>query len=326
MGKKKEKKGRNGQALTLPLSSSFQFEMRSVLSCATRGASILSRGTIIFSSSKTGGSGSSGGARRRRPRPPAIANAASSTSTSTPPPSSDGREHPPFPRVGVAAVLFRPRPTTPPGEGASEPSLLLIQRAKPPNQGLWSFPGGALELGEAVVSGAERELSEEVPGLEFERDASVAGGLAGGVAFAAANSIHYDSEEEEETEEEEGGGKGEGAAGSSSGGGGGNGSKGDKGRRGKRAKSKPPPRFHWAIVEVAAVAKSSSGSSPSLSLLSSSPPPETADDASASRWVGALSELRRLEEQGRVTPGCARVAAEAVKRFGKDLGYRAVSD
>ena len=177
--------------------------------------------------------------------------------------------------------------------------MLLIRRAKPPNQGLLSFVGGALELGEEIVAGAERELSEEVPGLEFERDVSVAGELAGGVAFAAADSIHFDDDDDDGDDDGKGAGK-----------------------------RKASPRFHWAIVEVAAVARasssssssSSSGSSPALSLAR---PPQTADDACGSRWVRALTELPRLEERGEVTPGCARVAAEAVRRFGKDLGYRA---
>ena len=166
--------------------------------------------------------------------------------------------------------------------------MLLIRRGKPPNEGLFSFPGGALELGEEIVAGAERELAEEVPGLEFERDVSVAGELAGGVAFAAADSIHYDSEDDER-------------------------------------KRKASPRFHWAIVEVAAVATAAMPGGSSPAALSLERPPRTADDARGSRWARALTELPRLEDRGEVTPGCARVAAEAVRRFGKDLGYRSVS-
>ena len=281
--------------------------MRSLLcSCAARGSAALriAHASRLPLSSKqqrqpaSSSSSSSGGSPPRRwtssssPRPTIAA--APSTSPSSG--GGGGREHPAFPRVGVAAVLFRPRAA---GEREdSEPSLLLIRRAREPNAGLWSFPGGALELGEALVAGAERELGEEVPGLKFERDASVAGELAGGVAFAAADSIHYGDDDD---------GDGQGGAG------------GEQGE-------KRPPRFHWAIVEVAAVAKASSGSSGSsgspfpLLLGPSAPAPPAADDASASRWIGALSELRRLEEEGEVTPGCARVAAEAVRRFGGALG------
>jgi 8-oxo-dGTP diphosphatase len=39
--------------------------------------------------------------------------------------------------------------------------LLLIQRANPPDQGLWGFPGGRIEHGETVMQAAERELREE---------------------------------------------------------------------------------------------------------------------------------------------------------------------
>ncbi len=39
--------------------------------------------------------------------------------------------------------------------------MLLIQRAKPPYQGLWALPGGKIEPGEAVEAAARRELTEE---------------------------------------------------------------------------------------------------------------------------------------------------------------------
>ena len=39
--------------------------------------------------------------------------------------------------------------------------LLLIQRSKAPGKGLWSFPGGRLELGESLLHAAKRELFEE---------------------------------------------------------------------------------------------------------------------------------------------------------------------
>ena len=304
-------------------------QMRSLLcSCAARGSAALLRRAHtgrLSSSSKATSSSSSSPPRWRspRPRPPTTIIGAAPTSSSssptspTPSPSSSSppprsgssdREHPAFPRVGVAAVLFRPRTDKNDDDESEEPSLLLIRRAKPPNAGLWSFPGGALELGETLVAGAERELREEVPGIEFERDASVAGELAGGAAFAAADSIHHDDEGGvEEERESEGGAAGRGGSKGVR--------KGEAGGRDRRAS----PRFHWAIVEVAAVAKSTSG--PSV-FSASAPPPQTADDALGARWIGALSELRLLEEGGEVTPGCARVAEEAVRRFGRDLGYR----
>ncbi|WGF88199.1 NUDIX hydrolase [Marinivivus vitaminiproducens] len=40
-------------------------------------------------------------------------------------------------------------------------SLLLVQRAHPPDAGLWGFPGGRIEPGETILAAAERELLEE---------------------------------------------------------------------------------------------------------------------------------------------------------------------
>lgn len=53
------------------------------------------------------------------------------------------------PVVAVLAVVVR--------AGA----VLLVQRANPPDAGLWGFPGGKLELGEELLAAAERELFEE---------------------------------------------------------------------------------------------------------------------------------------------------------------------
>lgn len=39
--------------------------------------------------------------------------------------------------------------------------VLLVQRANPPDAGLWGFPGGKVEFGETLLAAAERELSEE---------------------------------------------------------------------------------------------------------------------------------------------------------------------
>ena len=45
--------------------------------------------------------------------------------------------------------------------------VLLIRRGVEPSYGLWTFPGGYLELGESTEEGARREALEEV-GLEIE--------------------------------------------------------------------------------------------------------------------------------------------------------------
>jgi len=59
------------------------------------------------------------------------------------------REFPEHPIVGVGAVVI---------EG---PRVLLVKRARPPIQGQWSIPGGALEVGELVREAAAREVLEE---------------------------------------------------------------------------------------------------------------------------------------------------------------------
>ena len=40
--------------------------------------------------------------------------------------------------------------------------LLLIQRNRPPSEGLWTLPGGRLELGETAEQCAVREVAEEL--------------------------------------------------------------------------------------------------------------------------------------------------------------------
>ena len=53
------------------------------------------------------------------------------------------------PTLGVLAVALRAN------------SVLLVQRANPPDQGLWGYPGGKVEPGETVAEAAVRELREE---------------------------------------------------------------------------------------------------------------------------------------------------------------------
>jgi 8-oxo-dGTP diphosphatase len=65
------------------------------------------------------------------------------------------REYPEFPIVGVGAVIH------------DAGRILLVRRAKEPSRGLWTFPGGAVELGEPVELAARREVLEET-GLEIE--------------------------------------------------------------------------------------------------------------------------------------------------------------
>ncbi len=58
-------------------------------------------------------------------------------------------EYPERPVPAVGAFVFR-------GD-----AVLLVKRRDEPNQGLWSIPGGSLEVGETVEAAAERETLEE---------------------------------------------------------------------------------------------------------------------------------------------------------------------
>lgn len=54
------------------------------------------------------------------------------------------------PRIGVAGILVD-----------DKRRVLLGQRGKAPNQGLWAFPGGHLEYGESIEGALQREFREE---------------------------------------------------------------------------------------------------------------------------------------------------------------------
>ena len=61
-----------------------------------------------------------------------------------------GEPSPLWPRGAASAAIFR------------GPEVLLIQRGKEgPLKGLWSFPGGRIELGEPVRDAVLREVREE---------------------------------------------------------------------------------------------------------------------------------------------------------------------
>ncbi|MEM1388642.1 MAG: NUDIX hydrolase [Pseudomonadota bacterium] len=53
------------------------------------------------------------------------------------------------PRLGALAVVVQAG------------NVLLVQRANPPDAGLWGYPGGHVEWGETVDAAAIRELYEE---------------------------------------------------------------------------------------------------------------------------------------------------------------------
>lgn len=60
------------------------------------------------------------------------------------------RQYPSQPIVGVAGIVL------------DGDRVLLVKRGREPLKGIWSIPGGALELGETLRDGVRRELREEV--------------------------------------------------------------------------------------------------------------------------------------------------------------------
>ena len=65
------------------------------------------------------------------------------------------REYPSQPVVGVGAVVL------------DRDRVLLVRRAREPLKGVWSIPGGRLEVGETLAAGLRREMREET-GLDIE--------------------------------------------------------------------------------------------------------------------------------------------------------------
>ena len=72
------------------------------------------------------------------------------TSTST-----ESRTYPTRPFLAVSAAIFR------------DGRVLIVRRAQPPANRLFTLPGGAVELGETLAEAIFREVREET-GLEIE--------------------------------------------------------------------------------------------------------------------------------------------------------------
>ena len=65
------------------------------------------------------------------------------------------REYPEYPIVGISGVAIRDK------------KILLVKRKGEPGRGLWSLPGGAVEVGERLIDALKREMREET-GLDCE--------------------------------------------------------------------------------------------------------------------------------------------------------------
>ena len=59
------------------------------------------------------------------------------------------RRYPERPLTGVGAIIFRGT------------EVLLVKRGRPPAAGMWSIPGGLVELGETLQAAVQREVLEE---------------------------------------------------------------------------------------------------------------------------------------------------------------------
>jgi mutator protein MutT len=60
-----------------------------------------------------------------------------------------GRAYLSQPVIGVGAIVLQ------------QDEVLLVRRGTAPQKGLWSLPGGALELGESLAQAVRREVLEE---------------------------------------------------------------------------------------------------------------------------------------------------------------------
>ena len=65
------------------------------------------------------------------------------------------RQYPSQPLIGVGAIIIH------------QSKILIVKRANEPAKGLWSIPGGVVELGEHLYKAIKREVKEET-GLEID--------------------------------------------------------------------------------------------------------------------------------------------------------------
>jgi 8-oxo-dGTP diphosphatase len=63
--------------------------------------------------------------------------------------ATDGRTYPTRPYLAVSAAIFR------------DGKVLIVRRGRPPAQGVYTLPGGGVELGETLEQAVIREVREE---------------------------------------------------------------------------------------------------------------------------------------------------------------------
>lgn len=88
----------------------------------------------------------------------------------------DTRKYPVRPHVGVGVMLVR------------DETLLLVKRKYNPDAGMWSIPGGHLDLGEEVEEAAVREAEEETG---FKTQVTKLAGIIDKIMYDKSGDIEY---------------------------------------------------------------------------------------------------------------------------------------
>ena len=65
------------------------------------------------------------------------------------------------PHCGYGAY-YNPKPVAAAIPGHTDGRIVLLKRGFEPGKGLWTFPGGFVDLGESVEEAAAREIEEEI--------------------------------------------------------------------------------------------------------------------------------------------------------------------